>query len=132
MLKIKKTLLIIMAAAASPVISSCSMGDEKRDNRDADKLYSESIQLLRVYTDSLSKAPDTIAIQQLMERFEKRLDKINSDVVAETDLHLSEGENDTLAILVQKLINTKNLRIKRVSGVTPADSIANDSTVAAK
>ena len=118
------SLLIGILIFCSLMLESCNMGNGNQDDGQAAILYDKSVRLITAYTDSMSRAADTIAIQQLSERFEQQLDRLNNNVPAETDLRMSEGQNDTLAYLVEKWIQTRDKSLKKATGVIEADSIA--------
>ncbi len=83
-------------AAISLLLTGCG---HSRENAVADEsrvLYEESVRLTRLYTDSIRAARDSAAVNRLDEDYEKRLTDINMRHPVDTDLAVSEGENDTL------------------------------------
>ncbi len=107
------------------VWGACGQISTRSTSGEEDRLYSESTQLIKRYTDSLANTYDSTTIHNLMVHFQDRLDKINNGVPPETDLRLSEGQNDTLAMLIEKLLRTRDESLRGPK--EPADSLATDS-----
>ncbi len=114
---------------AGMMISSCNKSRSEDDNKDIDRLYSETCRLTKVYTDSMAHAKDSTALMDLMKRFDERLTNLNFSVRAETDYHLSEGMNDTISMLVDSLRRVYDNRLYRLGhpGQEVADSLSHDS-----
>ena len=115
--------VLFIVIIACEVIFTCCMNNERKDSKgEEDRLYAETLALIRQYSDSLEVSKDTAAIKNLMIHFQDRLDRLNNKVAPETDMRMSEGQNDTLA---QMLIDLLRLRDERLLGRT--DTIAADT-----
>lgn len=121
----KNTELMALAISAS-LLSACGDKVIEKDRLDARKLYKETATITRTYTDSMKNARDSTEIMSLDNRFSEKITEINMDVPPETDAHLSEGENDTLFLLVRNYLAIKNHRLKKArdfKNIEPSDTI---------
>ena len=99
-------------------IVSCVEKKTETDGNDVDRLYTETLRLIRVYSDSIVNAPDTAEVSSLFRNFNHQLERLNFDVKADTDLALDECRNDTLAI---KLTGIRQLYDRKMTeAVKPA------------
>lgn len=88
-----------LAAASLGLLSllcSCSGGARPETVDDTDSLYRGSMALLDLYTDSIGHAPDSASAAGAFGRFQEKFDSLNFAVAPNTDLQLTEEENDTL------------------------------------
>lgn len=103
---------------------SCVSENENKQNQDAAMLYKESIELGRSYIDSINLAIDTATVNRLMDDYVEKIDKLNFRYPADVDLEMTEGQNDTLAIISARLVNLRKERIKKLCRESfPSDSI---------
>lgn len=98
----------IAAIIAGIAISSCSENNEDSQREAARNLYEKSVKLGRLYCDSMSHAKDSAEVVRLDAAYEAALTKLNFDFPAETDLGISEGENDTLHIYSARYIHLRD------------------------
>ena len=84
-------------------VVSCSSKEEVSDDVDTDKLYNSTLSLIKTYTDSLRTSADTMELSMVFANFNHQLEKLNFDVVPDTDLHLTEDRNDTLYMKLMDL-----------------------------
>lgn len=113
-------------AISASLLSACGDKVIEKDRLDARKLYKETATITRTYTDSMKNARDSTEIMSLDNRFSEKITEINMDVPPETDAHLSEGENDTLFLLVRNYLAIKNHRLKKArdfKNIEPSDTI---------
>lgn len=120
-------LSLIMAAIG------CRKTQEEVSNEDTDKLFKGMCQLTQVYIDSMEKSHDSLMIQALMERYDLRVTELNFKVAANTDYALTEGKNDTIALLVDSMRRVFNRKLlgfahRHIS----VDSIASDTILKEK
>ncbi len=94
------------------VIISLAAGCVKNNNHslrdDARSLYTNSVVLVRKYTDSIARAKDSTTVLSLFKRYDDALTKLNYRYAAEADYEISEGENDTLTNMAFKLVSLKD------------------------
>ena len=119
-------IVIVATVWCVAFLPSCGSSDKSDNNADADRLFSETCRLTKLYTDSMKNAPDSAILNSLMERFDARLTDINFSVKAETDYNLTEGRNDTIASLIDSLRHAYDSRLYRLAHPInePADSAA--------
>lgn len=112
--------LLILTACAGE-----TEGDEQRRSADADRLFRETLRISRIYADSIRAASDSAAARSAFERFNAGIDSINFAVAPDTDLLLTEGENDTIyrnLMAVRRIYEDKLNALSR-RHIEPADSI---------
>lgn len=123
-----RRLLYIAAAAAAVAFAACSGGSDKRDRTKARDMFFEISALTEKYTDRVASARDSAEWAYLCVQFEDSLEKINFSYPADTDLLLSEGQNDTITRLTQAYITARDERISAIlHPALPADSVSADS-----
>lgn len=106
----------LIPAIAILLAASCSSNSEEKSEQEVRKLFEQTCKLTKLYTDSIKSANDTTAVEALMTRFDERMTDLNFSVTADTDLKLTEGQNDTIASLIAKLRSVYNARLDSVSG----------------
>lgn len=96
-------------------------------------LYNESRRLIKIYIDSMSHAGDSAKVEAIGARFEDKLAKLNFKYPANTDLDISEDENDTLIMLTTEYVVTRDSMLYRFAHplLLRPDSLAADSTAKA-
>lgn len=96
------------------LLSACngSVADQQEANDQSDRLYHASLSLIAAYTDSLRLASDSAAVNETFQRFQQELDSLNQSVPPDTDLLLTEGENDTIYMRLTTLREIYNSRLK--------------------
>ena len=110
-------------------LGACAEKQTDTLSPEARALFRESAAHIRAYTDSMGKVNDTLSWVTIDRRFEERLAKINFKFPPDTDLRLSQGENDTLYSLTVRYVNARAEARKRIlKGPAP---IAADSVTAA-
>ncbi len=122
--------LILICAAAQ----GCRNNKKLPDRTPARELYTKSVKLLRLYTDSTLVSRDSATLNGLTERFDKRLTQLNYAYPAETALLFTEGENDTIAKLTAKYVIVRDSLLYRFAhpiarpDTSAQDSLASDTT----
>lgn len=99
--------LIILAIS----LVSCGKNAEEHQEAEAEQLYHQTCQIAKAYIDSIRNAPDSTSLYSLMDRFDERLTDINFSKTADTDLHLTEGANDTIDILLTQIRKAYDARL---------------------
>ncbi|MCM1377124.1 MAG: hypothetical protein NC097_05535 [Clostridium sp.] len=98
---------------------ACSKSEVQRADF-SDGLYQESVELAREYILKIKNAPDSASVDSLMARYQDIIDSLNFQYPPDTDMKLTEGQNDTLTILSAKLVKTYNTRKAKL----PNDSVS--------
>lgn len=88
-------------------------------------LFDKSSAMIRAYTDSMNAANDSALWARLDRDFDRRLARLNFEYPADTDLRMTEGENDTLYYLTNRYVVARDAAIDRIlhPQEAPADSI---------
>ncbi len=91
---------------------SCVRNYEPISHEDAGKMFEKSINLLVLYTDSISKATDSTQVEGLINAYEYKINAINFEFPPDTDLRLTEEENDSLIKMIDRLVAARKERLK--------------------
>ncbi len=127
MRKIVRT--IMMAVILSPLVG-CKRENKEKDRTGADEMFSRITTLTSNYISKLAAASDSAEWASLCHEFEDSLDKINFAYPPDTDLLLTEGQNDTIQNMLQQYIMDRDIRIHEIMHpVVSVDSILSDSLV---
>ena len=104
----------------------CKEKSDENSNIAADKLFEKSLLLLTAYTDSLKTAKDSAHVESLARAFESKINAVNFEFPPDTDLKLSQEENDSLIKMTDRLVDARISRLKWFA--TPSqDSVPTDS-----
>lgn len=109
------------------ILAACSSNNDEKGDEEARSLYTGTCRLAKIYTDSIRRAPDSTKAIALMERFDERLTELNFNHAPDTDLRLSEGENDTLALLLRRLRASYEARLDSLAHKKAADHPENST-----
>lgn len=129
----------IMATLAAFFLCAIACTQEKssKDRKDATAMYERICTLTKEYTEKLEEAPDSADWAAIGAEFEEKLDKINLNVPPDTDLLLTEGQNDTIHALMQEYVRAREERIHGIlhphvesDTASVADSLAVEETSA--
>ena len=100
--------IYVAALGFGSLLPFSSCGNVKTDNGEAmaDQLFEKSANVIKGYTDSLANVADSATLRRLKDGFNEKMSKINFQFPADTDLKLSEEENDSLIRLIDRLVET--------------------------
>ena len=98
----------------SLLAGGCRQKDEHNLDREAKDLFENSVRLIKSYSDSISMATDTARIEYLTNAFDNRLTALNFKYPADTDLSLSEEENDSLIKMISRIVELRQQRLKEL------------------
>lgn len=85
------------------------------DRAMAEQLFAKSERIVRLYTDSVRHVRDSASLHRMEEGVNARLSNINYQFPSDTDLRLTEEENDSLIKLMDRLtslINEKHTQLE--------------------
>jgi len=127
--KVSESLSLLAGILFLPaILAGCAKKAPDSNREEARQLFSKSIGLIKRYTDSISAARDSTSLFDLDNRFNTSLANLNFEYPSDTDLALSEGENDTLANVTMKYVAIRDsLLYAYAHPKADADSIATDS-----
>ena len=96
--------IYVAALGFGSLLPFSSCGNVKTDNGEAmaDQLFEKSANVIKGYTDSLANVADSATLRRLKDGFNEKMSKINFQFPADTDLKLSEEENDSLIRLIDR------------------------------
>ena len=124
---LKAGFLVPVALVALIVLPACRREEHDASLDAARSLYRESIELLKSYTDSAARARDSLHIANAENGYREASEALNYRYPPDTYVHLNEGQNDTLAMLTKRYLDTLEKSRKRLLEAT-ADSVAGQPT----
>lgn len=108
----------------------CTTEKKNKDRREASDMFNRICKLTKEYTEKLTNAQDSSAWASLCTEFEDKLDKVSFSYSPDTDLLLTEGQNDTIHSLMLEYIKTRNERIHEIlHPIAELDSLSVDSAL---
>lgn len=122
-----KALIYISTVALSfSVVVACSSENKLKDRSDARDMFCHITALTKSYISKVEAAQDSAAWAAVCLEFEDSLDKVNFRYPADTDLLLSEGQNDTICNLMQTYVKVRDERLKTLMSpvAVPTDSLS--------
>lgn len=123
--------LAASVAVIALVAAGCSKADGRKDRGDATDMFERIRRLTLEYTEKLESAPDSADWATLCSEFEEKLDKVNFSYPPDTDLLLTEGQNDTIFFLMQEYARIRDERIYGILHPEPVvDSLAVSDSLA--
>lgn len=96
------------------VLAGCHAENRVIDRNDANDMFQSITTLTKKYTAKMSSVSDSAEWAVLCTAFEDSLDKINFRYPPDTDLLLSEGQNDTIMSLMQEYIKVRDSKIDKI------------------
>lgn len=89
----------------------------------AQTLYENSVELLNKVRHSIDEAQDSLQVDSLYALMEKKMTEINFSVPPETDLKLSEQENESIYKLLSVINNLRQKKLEEFSVKFLRDSV---------
>lgn len=105
------------------IAASCSGGGDDGSHDAASRLFAKSEHLLRTYIDSIENARDSATLQSVVHNFDGRITAVNYEFPPDTDLKMTEEENDSLIKLYQRMERVRQHRDSVVMHKIPNDSV---------
>jgi len=99
-----KLLYLSLGCTIVIAIAGCVTKDSDGREKAARALYERSVNIARLYTDSLRNALDSATVARLSDGLDTELTRLNYAFPPDTYLDVSEGENDTLASLSEQFV----------------------------
>lgn len=109
------------------LLSGCNKPIDNSKRLNAIDLYVKSVSLITNYTDSFKGATDSATLLELNDNFSSALSALNFKYPSETCLDISEGENDTLTNLTEKIISIRDSLLYLYAHPLVTDSTLTDS-----
>ncbi len=124
---------IVVAAAlvaVGMIAISCSKETKSKDRSNAKEMYEQICKLTKDYTEKVADSPDSASWAASCAEFEDKLDKVNFNYPPDTDLLLTEGQNDTIYSLMLAYLEARDGRIHRIlHPVALTDTIVNADSI---
>lgn len=93
-------------------LASCGGSSDREAQVDeSDRLYRETVRIARTYSDSIRMGADSAAVEDAFLRANLLIDSLNFSVAPDTDLLLTEAENDTIIKCLSRLVDTYHTRL---------------------
>lgn len=125
-----KNIKTLSLSAALLLLTACGGEKTAPEVDDSEHLYASTLELINTYSDSISAASDSTEVYRLFAAFNSRLDSLNNSVAPNTDLKLSENQNDTIFMNLMVLTGLFNGKLQAMSGTIEApDSISTADTI---
>lgn len=84
------------------------------------------MQLLNTYIDSIENCTDSLTLQNLRRNFDNKITSLNFEFPPDTDLDMSEEENDSLIVLYKKMKSSILHRDSVIMRKIPLDSLSSN------
>lgn len=110
-------------------VAGCGNSGEKYDHAVSHQLFQKSMRLIELYTDSMKNVSDSATYRRLRDGFDDKLSKVNFQFPADTDLHLTQEENDSLMKMLDKFVKIVN---EKGESLNATDSVPSDSVALVK
>ena len=122
---IMKRSLLASLTSLLLIVGGCNNSKTIDNKSESDKMFIELKELLILYSDSLKNASDSASITNIVDRYESELTKTIYKYRAESDLLLTQGQQDAIASLTENFVAIKRLKYSNL--LQGNDSIATDS-----
>lgn len=122
-----KILKIVALSLVGLMMSSCIKEKVNFAHQESLKLYEKMCNLTQSYIDSIEAAKDSTQINSLIDRYEASVDKLNYEVTPDTDYLLTEGQNDTILLLMLRLSDIRDERLHSFRNGGSQNSAETDS-----
>lgn len=122
----KRTLYIgFLAFVVIVAASGCRKENKVKDRTEATEMFSRIVALTEEYTAKIAAVPDSTEWSAMGKEFEEKLDKINFSYPPDTDLLMTEGQNDTITALMSEYVTARDRRIRSLlHPYIPVDTIS--------
>lgn len=120
----KKLLHIVVSLSAIFWGIACRGDGKIKDRTAAHDMYEHITSLTRTYIQKIEAAEDSAVWARVNLEYEDSLDKVNFHYPPDTDLLLSEGQNDTIVRLTRAYVEARDKRINSIlHPISPTDTI---------
>lgn len=122
--------LYLVAILSFICVLGCTTEKKSMDRSEATDMFNRICSLTKEYTEKFSEVPDSSGWATICNEFEDKLDKISFSYPPDTDLLLTEGQNDTIHALMLDYIRMRDDRIHEILyPVIELDTLIIDSTI---
>lgn len=110
------------------LLMSCNTNEKKVVADSSELLFQKSVDLINLYLDSIQAAKDSLQYEIIVRNFNWKITSLNYDFPPDTDLLLSEEENDSLIKLYKKLERVKLHKDSIIMNRIKQDSVPSQAT----
>lgn len=111
-------------------ITGCRPEKKHKDRRDAVEMFTRICRLTKEYTTKIIDTSDSLNWANVCLEYEEKLDKISFNYPPDTDLLLTEGQNDTIHSLMLEYIKVRDERIYEIlHPVSELDSLIDSDSI---
>lgn len=122
---------LTLGSIAAFSLMSCRQDVKVKDRRDAHRLYERIVDLTEHYSRKVAQASDSVSWAAICNAYEDSLGKISFSFPPDTDLLLTEGQNDTIHSLMKEYAIARDARIREILyPVVEPDSLLSVDSVA--
>lgn len=109
-------------------VCGCRTESKKIDRSDASEMFARISHLTETYSKKLTSVSDSTSWANVCKEYEDSLDKINFSFPPDTDLLMTEGQNDSIHKLMEEYVRIREEKIFDIlHPYVPADTIPVDS-----
>lgn len=110
------------------LLNACTKQTTSQDKDISSQLFDKCVEITEAYIDSIQHAPDSATINRMASHFDEKMTSLIYQFPANTDLLLSEEENDSLIRMHKRLVSTEVSRLASLyksttDSITTSDSI---------
>lgn len=105
---------ILLISPALFLFNSCIAKVDNNSAQEARELFNQSATVTLQYINYIKAANDSLEVDSILERFDKKITEINFNFPPQTDYKLTDQENDSLFNLISILNQEK---VKKLSSL---------------
>lgn len=117
---------LLVMVALSFIGIACTENRTGNSPHYGNQLYRKSVVLVKQYMSKIEAAPDSASIDSLFACYRDAVDSLNYSFPPDTDLRLSEGQNDTLILYSKRIVELYRKKLS-MKAATDSLSFATDS-----
>lgn len=110
----RKNIFITFSLVVMASLAACQPQKKERDRSSAHEMFEHISSLTKSYIRQIEAAEDSATWARVCLEYEDSLDKVNFTYPPDTDLLLSEGQNDTLVNLSRAYVHARDSRIHEI------------------
>ncbi len=112
------------------IASACTAEKKNKDRSAGDDLFKRTVALADRFALRMENCPDSVSIETLYSELQDSCEKLNFSYPPDTELLLTEGQNDTVHQSLLRLIEVRDEKLNTLLRRSmPADTIPSDSLI---
>ena len=93
------------------LMTSCAGNQEENRQDESQLLFQNSVDLISKFSENIKMAGDSLLVDSLKTEFDKQLADLNFNFPPNTDLKLTEQDNDSIYTLINNFRNESEKRL---------------------